>query len=68
MTDAVLEQAQQNILLPTKVNANWVVKLRENNIWKLIDFDLQEDAWSFFYSKLNELKSMLLGKPLQIQR
>lgn len=68
MMDAVLEQAQQNILLPTKVNANWVVKLRENNIWKLIDFDLQEDAWSFFYSKLNELKSMFLGKPLQIQR
>lgn len=68
MTDAVLEQAQQNVLLPTKVNANWVVKLRENGIWKLIDFDLQEDAWSFFYSKLSELKSMLLGKPLQIQR
>ena len=66
--DTVLKQASQAIELPIKINTEWIVKFRENGNWKPVDFNLQEDAWSFFYSKLSEIKARFLGQPLQIQK
>lgn len=60
--DIALTQAQQLINYPTKTKTDWIVKFFDDNCWKTADFTLIEDAWAFFYSKLNELKTKLLAK------
>lgn len=61
--NTVVDQFKSYIALPTRRDnqAGWVVSLNINGNWKPIDFNLQEDAWSYFYSKLSELKNRLLN-------
>lgn len=65
-----LKEAEKNIKLPEKAqdNSGWIVKYKENNIWKKESFKLQEDAWNFFYSKLSELKTTLMKTQLVRQK
>lgn len=65
ITDTALTQAQSLINLPTKRNADWIVKFFDGSTWKIVDFTLIEDAWAFFYSKLSELKTKVLNQSRQ---
>ena len=65
INDTALIQAQNLINLPTKSNIDWIVKFFDGNTWKTTNFTLIEDAWSFFYSKLNEIKTRILNQQRQ---
>lgn len=62
INDTALTQAQSLINLPIKNNIDWIVRFFDGNTWKTINFTLIEDAWSFFYSKLNEIKIKILNQ------
>jgi len=68
--NTVVDQLKGYIALPIQATnkAGWIVNFNDNGKWRPIDFNLQEDAWSYFYSKLNELKAKFLGQPLQTQK
>ena len=63
MNDIVLTAAQAEIKLPfkNKNKSGWFIECKNNGIWQSIDFNLLEDAWSFYYSRLNEIKRRILG-------
>ena len=61
INDTALTQAQNLIKLPVKSNIDWIVKFFDGGTWKTTNFTLIEDAWAFFYSKLNELKQNCLS-------
>ena len=63
MSDIALTTAQAEIKLPfqSKNRSGWLIECKKNGVWQVIDFNLLEDAWSFYYSKLNEIKNRILG-------
>lgn len=63
MNDVALTAAQAEIKLPfqNKNKSGWFIECKKNGIWQTIDFNLLEDAWSFYYSRLNEIKRRILG-------
>lgn len=65
INDTALAQAQNLINFPIKSNIDWIVRFFDGNTWKTINFTLIEDAWSFFYSKLNEIKTRMLNQQRQ---
>ena len=67
----MLLQAQKEIKLPAQSNdkRKWFVECKNSNgKWEIITLDSQEDAWSFYYSKLSELKATLMKTGLVRQK
>ena len=65
MTDhEALLQAQNWITFPNqaKNQEGWGVRYYNGSRWISEAFTLAEDAWSFFYAKLAELKSNFLNQ------
>lgn len=68
MTDhAALLQAQSWVNLPTQVKnkEGWGVRYFNGSSWMSEIFTLAEDAWSFFYTKLAEVKQKFLNQSRQ---
>ncbi len=61
MNDIALSMAQNEIKLPERSSSKskWFVECKINHMWQIITFDLQEDAWSFYYSKLGAIKKRI---------
>lgn len=59
-----LNEALEYIKFPVKSgdNSKWIVEYKKDDKWQIILFNLQEDALSFYYSKLNEKKLKILDK------
>ena len=66
----MLKEAQREIKLPeqSKDKSKWFVEHKINGKWQIITFNSQEDAWSYYYSKLSELKTTLMKTGLVRQK
>lgn len=66
----MLLRAQKEIKLPAQSNdkRKWFVECKNHGKWEIITFDSQEDAWSFYYSKLSQLKTALMKTGLVRQK
>lgn len=60
--NSILTRAQHRIKLPTKIDEEWVVEYMENVRWVKKICDSAESAWSYYYSKLKEIREELQTK------